>query len=61
MSKNTNSSEKGLVRKALLGISKGDVRALKKFVNEALLSKVRRALNAKEKEIAASLTKSNKN
>lgn len=53
----SHKNEKSLIRKALLGISKGDARALKKFVNEALLAKVRRALSEKETEIAKTLVK----
>lgn len=52
--------EKGLIRSALEGISKGDVRTLKKLVNETLLSKIKRALYEKEKQIAKELTKTKK-
>ena len=50
-----NNTEKTLIRKALESISNGNATALKKNIKEALLSKVRKALNKKEKEIAKNL------
>lgn len=46
--------EKTLIAKGLAAIAKGDARELKKSIKEALLSKVRRKLEQKEKEIAKS-------
>ena len=51
----SKSKEKSLVEKALNAISKGNAVLMKKNIKEALLSKVRRAVDKKEKEIAKSL------
>lgn len=51
----TAKNEKSLIRKALESISSGNATALKKNIREALLSKVRRALNEKEKDVAKTL------
>jgi type III secretory pathway component EscV len=51
----TAKNEKSLIRKALESISNGNATALKNNIREALLSKVRRALNEKEKEVAKNL------
>lgn len=48
-------NEKSHIRNALESISKGDATGLKKSIKEALLSKVRKALNLKEKEVALDL------
>ena len=46
------------VKKAIEAISSGNARELRKSVNEALLAKVRKALEEKEKQIAKSLIES---
>lgn len=51
----TANTEKSFIRKALESISNGNATALKKNIKEALLSKVRRALDEREKKIAKSL------
>jgi type III secretory pathway component EscV len=51
----TAKNEKTLIRKALESISNGNATALKKNIKEALLSKVRRALNEKEKDLAKTI------
>jgi hypothetical protein len=51
----SNSKEKNLVRKALESISSGNASGLKKNIKEALLLKVRKALNLKEKELATKI------
>lgn len=51
----SKSKEKSLVEKALNAISKGNAVAMKKNIKEALLSKVRRAIDKKEKEMAKSM------
>jgi hypothetical protein len=51
----TAKNEKSLIRKALESISNGNATALKKNIKEALLSKVRRALNEKEKDLAKTI------
>lgn len=51
----SNKNEKTFIKNALTSIAKGDATGLKKNIREALLSKVRRALNVKEKEIASTL------
>lgn len=43
------------VKNAIKSISKGDVRGLRKNIQEALVEKVRKALTNKEKQIAKSL------
>lgn len=48
-------NEKSFIRKALESISSGNATALKKNIREALLSKVRKALHEREKELAKSL------
>ena len=48
-------SSKGSVRKAIEAITSGDARALRKHIKEALLSKVKVAVNRKEKSLAKSL------
>ena len=53
-----NNTEKTLIRKALESISNGNATALKKNIKEALLYKVRRALNAREKELAKTIVSS---
>lgn len=47
-----SNTEKTLIRKALTAINAGNATALKKNIKEALLSKVRRALDKKEHELA---------
>lgn len=54
----SKSKEKNLIEKALAAISKGNAVDLKKNIKEALLSKVRRAVNTKEKEMAKNLIES---
>ena len=51
-------TKKTSVKKAIDAISSGDARGLRKYVNEALVEKVRKALDKKEKEIARSLIES---
>lgn len=53
-------SRKESVRKAIEAISAGDARALRKHIKEALLSKVRVAVDKKEQEISHKLIKANK-
>lgn len=53
----TAKNEKSLIRKALESISAGNATALKNNIKEALLSKVRRALDEKEKELAKTIIK----
>jgi hypothetical protein len=48
-------NEKSFIRKALESISNGNATDLKKNIKEALISKVRRALHEREKELAKSL------
>lgn len=43
------------VKSAIDSINKGDVRGLRKSIQEALVNKVRKALEEKEKKIAKSL------
>lgn len=54
----SNSKEKSLIRKALESISKGNATGLKNNIKEALLLKVRKALNVREKQIAKNLVDS---
>jgi hypothetical protein len=51
----SKSKETSLVAKALNAISKGNAVLMKKNIKEALLSKVRRAIDKKEKELAKSI------
>lgn len=51
----SNSKEKKSIRKALEAISSGNASGLKKHIKEALLLKVKKALNIKEKEIATKI------
>jgi hypothetical protein len=51
-------SKKTSIKKAIESISSGDARGLRKHINEALVSKVRKALDTKEKEIARNLIES---
>lgn len=46
---------KNTVKKAIESISSGDVRGLRKNIQEALVSKVRKALEQKEKNVAKTL------
>ena len=46
---------KNTVKKAIESIASGDVRGLRKNIQEALVSKVRKALDTKEKRIAKDL------
>ena len=46
---------KNTVKKAIESVASGDVRGLKKNIQEALVSKVRKALDIKEKKIAKGL------
>ena len=46
---------KNTVKKAIESIASGDVRGLRKNIQEALVSKVRKALDIKEKKIAKGL------
>lgn len=48
-------SKKQSVRKAINAISSGDARGLRNHINEALVEKVRKALDKKEKQIAKKL------
>ena len=48
-------TKKIAVKKAIEAIDSGDARGLRKHINEALVNKVRKALNKKEKQIARSL------
>lgn len=48
-------NEKSLIKRALDAISKGNAVELKKNIREALLSKVRRKINQKEKQMAKSI------
>lgn len=50
----TNNKEKTFIHKALTAINKGDATALRKNIKEAILSKVRRAVAKREKQIAKS-------
>lgn len=51
-------TKKLAVKKAIEAIDSGDARGLRKHINEALVTKVRKALDAKEKEIAKTLIES---
>jgi len=51
-------SNKTFIKKAIEAIDSGDARGLRKHVNEALVLKVRKALDIKEKKIAKSLIES---
>lgn len=46
---------KNTVKKAIESVASGDVRGLRKHINEALVNKVRKALDIKEKKIAKGL------
>lgn len=48
-------TEKSLIRKALTAINSGNASALKKNIKEALLSKVRKALDKREKQLAQNI------
>lgn len=50
-----SNTEKSLIRKALSAINSGNATALKKNIKEALLSKVRKALDKKEQELAKTI------
>lgn len=50
-----SNTEKSLIRKALTAINAGNATALKKNIKEALLSKVRKALDKKEQELAKNI------
>lgn len=51
-------SKKRSVKKAIESISSGDARGLRYHINEALVEKVKKALNNKEKQIAKNLIES---
>ena len=51
----SQNKEKDFIRKGLASISKGDATSLRKNIKEAILSKVRRAVAIKEKELAKKL------
>lgn len=53
-----STTEKSLIRKALSAINSGNATSLKKNIKEALVSKVRKALDKKEKQIAKALVES---
>ena len=59
--KGTIMSKKIAVKKAIEAIDSGDARGLRKHINEALVNKVRKALNKKEKQIARNLIESSLN
>lgn len=48
-------SKKNNVKKAIESIVSGNARGLRKHVNEALVEKVKKALDKKEKELAKNL------
>ena len=50
----SQNKEKTFIHKALTAINKGDATALRKNIKEAILSKVRRAVAKREKQIAKS-------
>ena len=49
---------KNTVKKAIESVTSGDVRGLRKHINEALAAKARKAIDTKEKKIAKSLIES---
>ena len=48
-------AKKKSVKKAIEAIDSGDARGLRKHINEALVEKVKKALEQKEKELAKNL------
>lgn len=54
----SQNKEKIFIHKALTAINKGDATALRKNIKEAILSKVRRAVARREKEMAKNLIES---
>jgi hypothetical protein len=48
-------SKKTSIKKAIESISSGDARGLRKHINEALVEKVKKALDNREKQLAKNL------
>jgi hypothetical protein len=56
--KNNKDTEKNYIKAALSSLKSGDVTNLKTNIQKALLSKVKKAINLKEKKMAKTLLKS---